>query len=306
MRSNTDMTRKTALVVGGTRGIGKETARGLAEKGAVVVIVGRTREAGEATARGLGAGVEFVAADVSLMSEVRRVVEVFRRRHNRLDVLVQSADVLRTKRLETAEGLEVSFATNYLSRFLFVGLLLDLLKESAPARIVHVAAAGLPGKLDLGNVPPGPKTSSFAGHNLGQRANDVYGVELASRLAETGVSVSVVNPGMVDTDLRRNMQTGLAGRLMVRSMEAVFRSRITTPEGYSREVLRLATSPDIADIGGVLFNRKGESIRVRPAVGDTETRRRLWEISACVTGLAEGSANFGSPTTETTRKEGKS
>ncbi len=300
--TNGNMEGKVALVVGGTRGIGRATAGGLARMGAEVSIVGRNRDAGEAAAREISAAggrAEFIPADVSLMSEVRRLSGEFRSRYDRLDVLVQSADVLLTKRVNTAEGIELGFATNYLSRFLMDNLLLDLMKASAPARIVHVAAPGLPGRLKTEKLPPPPGMGGIGAHNLGQRANDVFAVELSSRLRDTGVTINVINPGMIDTDIRRSAEGGPAMKLMMRAVELVFRRNTTTPEQFAREVIHLSTSPELEGASGGLFNSKGKPIRVRLAVSDPETRRKLWEASARVTGPYEKQNSASAPETST-------
>lgn len=276
---------KTVLVIGGTRGIGKETAEGLAKLGATVVIVGRNREVGDRALediRSKGGNAAFIAADMSLMSEVQRLAETFKTEYRRLDVLIHSADLLHIKREETAEGLEVCFALNYLSRFLLNNLLLDVLKFSAPARIIHIAAAGFPGKLNLDHVPPRPGMSSFKGHNIGQQANDVFAVEFASRLEGTGVTINVMNPGMVATNIRRNMPDGKA---LMWIMEFLFKHMARTPEQFAQHVIYLATSPTMADVNGGLFGPSGKPIRIRPDISDAHKRGRLWERSEQIIGL---------------------
>lgn len=283
-----DMRGKVALISGGTKGIGRATAEGLARLGAAVVVVGRGREAGEATVAGIkaaGGEAEFIPADLSLMDEVRRLAGEFRDGHGRLDVLVQGADALLTKRIDTAEGIELSFATNYLSRFLLTNLLLDLMVESAPARIVHIGAPGPPGWFKTDNVLPPPGVGGFRAHRFGQRANDTFAVELSSRLRETGVTINVIKPVWVDTDIRRNMDLGPAMKRMVKVAEIVSRSRTSTPEEFARRVIYLATSPELTGTSGVLFNSKVEPVRVGPEVCDAKARRRLWETSAQLTSL---------------------
>ncbi len=288
--ASSSMHGKVALVTGGTKGIGRASAEEMAKRGATVIVVGRSQDAGEATinaVRSEGGDAEFIAADLSSMSEVRRLAEIFKQRYTRLDVLIHSADVLRMKRQETPEGIEVSFATNYLSRFLLNNLLLDVLDAGAPARIVHVAAAGFPGKLDLSHIPPGPELSSFKGHNIGQRANDVFAIEWASRVVASRVALNVINPGMVDTDIRRSAPEA---KQLMRVMELVFKPFSTTPQQFAKRVVYLATAPELAGVSGRLFGRKGKFIRTRPAVSDPRTGRRLWEISERLTGLGSSPA----------------
>ncbi len=280
-----DLRGKVALITGGTRGIGRATAEALAERGATVVIVGRNQQAGDGALQSLrvkGTMADFIPADLSLMADVRRVAETFRRAHPRLDILVHSADVLLSKRQTTAEGLEVSFATNYLSRFLLNNLLADLLVASAPARVIHVAAAGFPGALKLDHLPPPPELSSFAGHNVGQRANDVFGVEWAARLVGTGVTINIMNPGMVDTDIRRRAPSG---KLLMRAVELLLKPVTKTPARFAQRVLALATVPEYAGVSGRLWGANGKRLPIRPAVSDPHTRKQLWAISERLTGL---------------------
>jgi len=284
----TELHGKAALITGGTRGIGRATAEALAARGAAVVIVRRNRQAGETAGQAVranGGTAEFIAADLSLMDDVRRVVETFRRAHSRLDILVHSADVLLSKRQTTAEGLEVSFATNYLSRFLLNNLLQDLLVASAPARVIHVAAAGFPGALKLDYLPPPPELSSFAGHNLGQRANDVFGVEWAARLVGTGVTINIMNPGMVDTEIRRRAPSG---KLLMRAAEWLMKPVTKTPAQFAQRVVDLATAPEYAGISGQLWGANGKRLPIRPAISDPHTRKQLWTISERLTGLTAG------------------
>jgi NAD(P)-dependent dehydrogenase (short-subunit alcohol dehydrogenase family) len=268
--------RKTALVVGGTRGIGREIARRLVADGFDVTVAGRPSSESAATAAGMGA--TFLPADVSDPDQVRVLASEFRSRHDRLDHLVQTADVIKKSRVDTADGVEVGFATNYLSRFLLVGLLLDLLR-AAPGRILHVAAAGAAGRLSLADVPPGPEVGPFRAHGLGQGANDVYGVELAARLEGSGITVHVANPGAVDTGIRDEVATtllgkvlnGVFGRIMtVRTAEETARVLLDTARAYPAEVL---------------IGMKGP-VRIPARARDLELRRALWRRTEELTGVS--------------------
>lgn len=273
-----------ALVVGGTRGIGRETARLLAARGWTVVVSGRDPAVGAATAAELGPRVEFVAADVSRPAETARLADRVREAAPGLRAVVHCADVLRTRRADTPEGIEVAFATNFLSRVQLNDALLDLLRTNAPARIVHVAAAGMPGRLTLDQVPPAPGASAVAAHNTGQRANDVYGVELAARLAGTGVGVAVLNPGNVGTDIRRRMVAGPLARTALGVVELVARPWTTSPARCAERVVRLATDGDLR--GGPLFSPALRPKPPRPAVADPGARAALWARAHELVGAA--------------------
>jgi retinol dehydrogenase 14 len=136
---------KVCLITGATSGIGKATAMGLANMGASVVMVGRDRGRGEAALAEIkeksgNASVDLMLADVSSQEEIRRLADEFKEAYPRLDVLINNAGVFRSKRITTAEGMETTFAVNHLAYFLLTNLLLDVLKASAPSRIVNVSS----------------------------------------------------------------------------------------------------------------------------------------------------------------------
>jgi NAD(P)-dependent dehydrogenase (short-subunit alcohol dehydrogenase family) len=298
----TDLDGWVALVSGGTDGIGKATATRLAESGATVVVVGSTRERGERAVAeisrdGDADAVEFLQADLSRMAEVRALVERFRDRYDRLDALVHTAGVVPSEQVVTEEGVERSFAINYLSRFLSTTLLADLLRASAPARVVNVAAAGANSleRLDLEDLA-GDRLFTDPDASAGERlvkgqgaldqaqvANDLFGVELAERLAGTGVGVTVVNPGAVDTDIRLKADEGW------REVDEMIRSEmgVVSPATVAETVVPLATARDPEAITGRFFGTGREVIERQDGVGDRALRRRLWDRSVTLSGLSE-------------------
>ncbi|MGH3146057.1 MAG: SDR family NAD(P)-dependent oxidoreductase, partial [Rubrobacter sp.] len=158
---------KTVLITGGTSGIGKATAVALARMGADVVVVGRDPERGERTveeirAESTGGSVELMLADLSVQAEVRRLAEEFRERHDRLDVLANNAGLVQSERTETPDGIETTLAVNHLAPFLLTNLLLDLLKKSAPSRIVTVSSeAQRWGNIDFDDLQSTSKYRGF-------------------------------------------------------------------------------------------------------------------------------------------------
>src|SRR5512140_1667819 len=135
---------KTALVTGGTNGIGLVTARELSRMGANVTIVGRNREkcisVAEAIRKETGNPVEFITDDLSTLAGIMHAASDFKGHHTRLEILVNNAGALFMKRQVTADGFEMTFALNHLNYFLLTNLLLDILKSSAPARVVNVSS----------------------------------------------------------------------------------------------------------------------------------------------------------------------
>src|SRR5688572_21828611 len=142
---NVNMAGKVALVTGANSGIGKETAQALARMQANLVIVCRDRERGrvaleEIKSKSGNSSVELMICDLASQAQIRKLAEEFKQKHNRLDVLVNNAGVILTRRRVTEDGIESTFAINHLAYFLLTNLLLDCLKQSAPARIVNVSS----------------------------------------------------------------------------------------------------------------------------------------------------------------------
>jgi NAD(P)-dependent dehydrogenase (short-subunit alcohol dehydrogenase family) len=279
---------KTVLVTGATNGIGKVTALELARMGAQVVIVGRSAERSAAVVQEIqgktGNGqVEALVGDLSLRREVRRVAEEFKAGHSRLHVLVNNAGAIYDQRQETEEGLERTFALNHISYFLLTNLLLDVLKASAPARVVNVSSgAHAMGKLDFNDLQNQKSYSmgGFRAYGQSKMMNILFTYELARRLKDTGVTVNALHPGAVATGFGRNNR-GLFNRIF-----AMLGPFMLTPERGAETSLYLASSPEAEGVTGRYFERKQPTASA-PASYDEATQRRLWEVSEAITGLRE-------------------
>jgi NAD(P)-dependent dehydrogenase (short-subunit alcohol dehydrogenase family) len=139
------MNDKICLITGGNAGIGLATAIGLAQQGAHVVIVSRDRERGETAVTQIkqeagSDAVDLLVADLSSQAQIRRLADQFKQQFDRLDVLINNAGIIPQTRQVSSDGYEMQFAVNHLAYFLLTNLLLDLLKASAPARIVNVSS----------------------------------------------------------------------------------------------------------------------------------------------------------------------
>jgi NAD(P)-dependent dehydrogenase (short-subunit alcohol dehydrogenase family) len=274
---------KVALVTGGTSGIGKATAMALSAMGADVVVVGRDRERGEGAAAEIrartGGKVDLALADLSSQAEVRALADEFKKRYDRLDVLVNNAGLVQSTRTETVDGLETTFATNHLAPFLLTNLLLDLLEKSAPSRVVTVSSeAERWGNIDFDDLQSKKKYRGFPVYGMTKLANIMFTYELAERLEGTGVAATCMHPGAVNTRFGTN-NTGPMTILF-----RAFKPFMRTPEQGADTVIWLASSPDVEGLSGRYYaNRK--PLKPKKIANDPEARRRLWEESERLTGL---------------------
>ncbi len=277
------------LVTGGTSGIGEATAAALLSAGATVVLVGRDPRKTEVTASRLQANApngraEFLVADLSLMSDVRRLAAEFQRRFDRLDVLVNNASAIFLRRRETVEGFEATFALNYLAYFLLTNLLADCLARSAPSRVVNVASSGhfRCHGLRFDDLHARRSYRGFKAYHQSKLADVMLTFEMARRLEGSGVTVNAVDPGMVKTNIGRN--NGVAWRVAKAVFDVMFRVRYVSPAEGARGVVHLASSPEVERVSGEYFvqGRPGRSSRESY---DAQAAARLWDISVEMTQL---------------------
>jgi NAD(P)-dependent dehydrogenase (short-subunit alcohol dehydrogenase family) len=257
----------TILVTGATDGLGKRVAFELAAGGATVLLHGRSRKRLEATLEEAreGTGSEklgFYLADLSSLGEVRTLAERVLTEQDRLDVLVNNAGVIVGERRESEDGYELTFAVNYLAHFLLTHLLLPLLRDSAPARVVNVASAGQ-SPIDFDDVMLERGYGGMKAYTQSKLAQVIFTFELAERLGASGVTVNALHPAsLMDTKM---------------VLETFGRSMSTVKEGAEATV-RLAASPELEGVTGRYFDGTREGRAERQAY-DEEARKRLWVLS---------------------------
>jgi len=285
-----ETTNKVAIVTGATSGIGRYTAQLLPKEGfGMIFVVGRNEEKGAQVVKEIQkAGGEgfFCKHDFSLLSEVKKFVEFFKTKSNRLDLLIHSAGIIKDVKCITTEGFETNFVTNFLSRFLLTNLLLDILKKSAPSRILLVAGPGeWVGPPDLTNLNAEkffsyPPWSFIYGNPFNmvnfQTSNDVYTIEMAKRLEGTKVTINCMDPGMVDTEIRREL--GWIDPVMRCLGRTVLRSKWMTCDQGAVAPLYLATSSTLEGVSGKLFNLKKE-LPIPTWATANDIGEKLWEKS---------------------------
>jgi NAD(P)-dependent dehydrogenase (short-subunit alcohol dehydrogenase family) len=278
------MTGKVCLVTGATAGIGLVTARELARLKALVIGVGRSPERCAEAARQIrqqigNADVEYLVADLSSQAEIRRLAAELKSRTARLDVLVNNAGGIFLKRQETVDGREMTFALNHLAYFLVTNLLLDLLKSSAPARIVSVASAAHQGsRINFDDPDAKVRYSAWRAYQQSKLANILFTRELARRLEGTGVTANALHPGFVKTQIFR--AEGIGAWLVRRAADVL----AISPERGAQTSVYLAASPDVAGQSGRYFVRR-KALASSPESEDETSARRLWQLSEDLTGL---------------------
>ena len=279
------MAGKYVLVTGGTGGIGKATAIGLAALGARVGITGRDPARTEAAAAGIRAApgspaVDAFAADMSVQAGVRRLAAQVLEAYPRLDVLVNNAGGFWAHRHLTTDGLERTFALNHLAPFLLTSLLLDRLTTSAPARIITVSSgAHASGRIDFDDLQGERTYTGQRAYSQSKLANVMFTYELARRLEGTGVTATVCHPGVVRTGFGAEDQA--AHMTIVIGVARLF---MKTPAQGAETPVYLASSPEVEGITGRYYaNRKPKTSS--KASYDTTAAARLWQASADLTGM---------------------
>ncbi len=278
---NTSMQGKTCMVTGANSGIGKATALGLAQMGANVVMVARDRARGEVAQNEVKAksgnnSVDLLVADLSSQQSIRKLVENFKQHYKQLHVLINNAGVFMLTRRETVDGLEITFAVNYLAPFLLTNLLLDVLKASAPARIVNVSSeAHENGYIKMDDLQAKKNYRPFRAYGQSKLALVMFTYELARRLQGTGVTANCLHPGFVATNI------GQSGVVPVARPVAKFVLSFLgiSPEEGAKTSIYLATSTDVEDVTGKYFVKSVIS-RSAPISYDESLQRQLWEESA--------------------------
>jgi retinol dehydrogenase 14 len=279
------MAGKTVLVTGGTSGIGRATAVGLAALGARVGITGRDQArtktaAAEIAAETGNSQVDDFAADMLAQAQVRELAAAVLAAYPRLDVLVNNAGGFWSSRHVSADGIEQTFALNHLAPFLLTNLLLDRLKASAPARIVTVAsAAHSTTKLRFDNLQSEKKYFSPRVYAQSKLANVMFTYELARRLEGSGVTATALHPGLVKTTFGQEDPSKLMNFIVLLGSPTA-----KSPEQGASTAVYLASAPEADGLTGQYFvNSKPK--KSGKSSYDTTAAARLWQVSSDLVGL---------------------
>ena len=305
MPRNVSATAKQILITGGTSGVGLETARLLVAAGADVSIVGSDPTKGAEAERvlndalGTGGRATFICADLSSLQQVYRLAETVRDRLDRLDVLINNAGIVATKRVETVDGYERTFAVNYLAPFALTNDLLPLLKQSAPSRILSLTAAVEPiGRLPFEDLQRERHFGGLRAYSQSKKALAMFTLELARRepAAASGITANVIDPFLV--------RTGLTSATEVPLLFKLARPLMIRPTTAARWVGRAATDERFVNTTGRHF-MLGRRVPSPPGSRNHRRVSRLWDASVELT-QSNGQPTEGAASLLDTRSRARS
>ena len=272
---------KVCLLTGFTSGIGRITARELAGMGATMILVARHSMHGETVKNDIrdetGNKDLFVfQADLSSLQDIRVLAEAFKRRFQRLDILINNAGLLSAQRMVSKDGFELTFAVNHLAPFLLTRLLLDVMDKSAPARIINVASdLHRKVEIDFEDLMSEREYNPMKVYSRSKLANVLFTRELAARLGPARVTANSLHPGTIATDIVRDYPA---------IMRFFWKLLTANPQKGARTTIHLASSPDLAGVTGAYF-AKEQQVPSSPYSQDSQVARRLWETSERLCGL---------------------
>ena len=269
---------KTVIVTGSTNGIGYVAARELARKGAQMVLVSRSAEKCAQSVEKIkketgNTQVEFIAADLSTNAGVQETAHEFKKRHTRLDVLLNNAGAMFMSRQVSSDGVEMTIALNHLNYFHLTILLLDVLKASGQARIVNVSSdAHRGGKINFDDIQFKKGFSGFKAYSQSKLANVLFTYEMARKLEGTKVTANALHPGFVDTGFGKNN-----GGLIKFAMGLLKPMQRKAVEGAQTSIY-LASSPEVEGVSGKYFS-DSKAVASDPASYDQAAAEKLWQLS---------------------------
>lgn len=279
-----DQTGRTAVITGANTGLGFETAKALAEKGAKVVIAVRNTAKGDEAAARIAGDVEVQELDLTSLASIHAAADALKSRFDKVDLLINNAGVMTTPKGTTKDGFELQFGTNHLGHFAFTGLLLDKLLDVDGARIVTVSSNGhkMGGAIHWDDLHWERSYSRMGAYTQSKLANLLFTYELQRRLAPRGKTIAVAaHPGTATTELARSLPRPIE-RAFLAAAPVLFAQ---TPAGGALPSLRAATDPGV--LGGQYYGpdgigqQRGAPVVVASSAQsyDLEQQRRLWAIS---------------------------
>ncbi len=273
---------KICMITGANSGIGKATAKGLAKMNAKIVMICRNKERGELAQKEIieetgNNNIDLLLYDLSSQEEIRKMVSEFTNKYQNLHVLINNAGVMLKKRTISVDGFEMNFAVHVLAPFLLTNLLLDVLKKSAPSRIINVtSAAHKRAKMDFDDLQSeNKKYRLFTVYGTSKLGEMLFTYELSRNIEGTGVTVNAVHPGIVNTNL---------GRDQSKFSQWFARKFFKSPEEGAQTSIYLASSPEVEGITGNYFANKQPKESSEESY-NKDYAKKLWQVAEKMTRL---------------------
>jgi NAD(P)-dependent dehydrogenase (short-subunit alcohol dehydrogenase family) len=266
---------KIVLITGATSGIGKVAAVALAKEGATLVLTSRDRAKGDSVKKEIiklsgNKKIDVMPCDLSSFKSVSNFCIKYKSKYDRLDVLINNAGIFEPKRVLSKDGVELTFATNHLGPFLLTNLLLELVKQSTPSRIINTSS-GLHKRetLPFNDLEGKQNYNGMRAYGRSKLANVMFTTYLADHLKGTGVSVNSFSPGLTYTGLFRKSGAFTKG---------LMRLIAKNPEKGAQTLIYLASSDDVTAISGKLFS-KNNVVSMSKEASNLEIAKKLWQVS---------------------------
>ena len=272
------------MVTGATSGMGKATAFALAQMGATVILVARNQNKGETVRDEIriqtgNQNVEVMLADLSSQQSIRELAQTYKQTHQQLHVLINNAGGIFFTRKTTVEGLEMSLAVNHLAPFLLTDLLLDVLKASAPARIINISSnVERIGTINFDDLQGEKRYISIRAYAQAKLATLLFTYELVRRLEGTGITVNAVTPGPVATNF------GKSGKHPMNTVLPLLFRFARSAEAGAQTAIYLASSPAVEGVTGKAFYHCKE-LRSSRTSYNIALQKKVWQVSEELTGM---------------------
>ncbi|HVD98148.1 MAG TPA: SDR family NAD(P)-dependent oxidoreductase [Cytophagaceae bacterium] len=266
--------KKTILITGATGSVGKATAIKLAKENTQIVLLGRNAAKLSALRSEINRetgnnDIDILVADLADIASVKRAAQEFKQKYKRLDVLLNIAATYKNKREVSKDGLEMMFATNHMASFVLTTELLDLLKASAPSRVVAVAAPSF-NKLNFDDLQGEKKFSALTLFGASKMANLLFTYALARKVQGTGVTTTVLHPGAVKSELTNDMPAFI---------KFIFWLLSSSADKPAKMLQQLSLAPEFASANGKFYKFDGKELKPSEYSSDKTVQDKLWQVS---------------------------